>query len=153
MQITKYWKFIFNVTLIPVSLWPSENCVENPGNLGVGVGVRSPDEQFWTGLQWSTPDVTSGGGVFGPLVWVTYPMMHLMLPTPPPWTDGRLWKHYLPEISFVGGNNIFLFPVLKCKWICIILLPVPFQPRSRHHAVHPILGRVPVPVSLSVNEP
>ena len=23
----------------------------------------------------------------------------------PPWTDRHLWKHYLPETSFTGGNN------------------------------------------------
>ena len=33
---------------------------------------------------------------------------HVMFPTyspPPMWTDTCLWKHYLPQTSFVGGNN------------------------------------------------
>ena len=48
----------------------------------------TPNEQAWTGLQWSPPYVTSRG--VGPQVWclsrypyqVTYPMMQLMLPNP-----------------------------------------------------------------------
>ena len=45
---------------------------------------------------------------------VTYPMMYLMLPNPPapPPTDRRLWKHYLPQTSFLGGkylHSIFFF--------------------------------------------
>ena len=79
---------------------------------GGGRGGMSPNEQVWTGLQWSPSDITSR---VGPQVWcpggrggegrrpyhVIYPMMHLMWPTPyPPWTERRLQKHYLPATSF-----------------------------------------------------
>ena len=37
---------------------------------------------------------------------VTYPMMHVTYQLIAPlWTDGCLWKHYLPATSFVDGNN------------------------------------------------
>ena len=35
---------------------------------------------------------------------VAYPMVHLTA-YPPLWTDTCLWKHYLPQSSFAGGNN------------------------------------------------
>ena len=41
---------------------------------------------------------------------VIYPMMHVMLPTPSPWTewliDRHLWKHYLPATLFAGSKYL-----------------------------------------------
>ena len=36
---------------------------------------------------------------------VSYPMMWCYLTPLPPWTDTRLWKHYLPTITIARGNN------------------------------------------------
>ena len=60
---------------------------------------------LWTNLRRSPVMTTSRGWVdMSRGVWVgmsgTYPMMHVMLPTPqPPWTDRHLWKHYLPTTT------------------------------------------------------
>ena len=87
-------------------------------------GCRYPNEQVWTGLQWSSPDVTSRGSqVWGPggvcprsdvqgactvkfnasWVMITQPSPH------PPWkewlTDRPDWNYYLPAILLAGGNK------------------------------------------------
>ena len=49
----------------------------------------------------STGLMPGGRGVL--YIVTTYPMMHVM--NLPPWTDRRLWKHYLLAISFAGGKN------------------------------------------------
>ena len=36
---------------------------------------------------------------------VPYHVMFPTYPPPPMWTDTCLWKHYLPQTSFLGGNN------------------------------------------------
>ena len=51
------------------------------------------------------PGLMSGGRGYP-----TYPMMHVMyIPLPPAAvdrvTDRHLWKHYLPQASFAGGNQ------------------------------------------------
>ena len=82
-----------------------------------GVGMY-PNEQVWTGLQWSPADVTSmgspglmsgkvlylafpGGGV---PYYVTYPMMHFMLLTPLP-MDRQVNVKAIPSWKFVCGRQ------------------------------------------------
>ena len=104
----------------------------------------SPNEQVWTGFQWSPPDVTSRGfpglmsrGTLPDLSWSGrgYPTSPVQMEYPtiwailwsiwcyPPWTDKRLWKHYLPANVFAGGNEwhnrsalYLLYSRLTLKW-------------------------------------
>ena len=38
---------------------------------------------------------------------LSHDVFHITYPTSPPWTDRHLWKHYLRQTSFAGGNKAF----------------------------------------------
>ena len=94
--------------------------------------VRLPKYVFW----WPPIGVSIGGGISQvpiKFLWkgeggpyhVTY---HDAWdePTLPLWTDTRLWKHYLPATTVVGGNKEMnnmrqtskkTFAFVRCEWI------------------------------------
>ena len=93
--------------------------------LGAG---GSLSEQVWTGLQCWPPDVSRRrvnprSDVWGVIYHVTYPMIHLMLPTPPPVNRQTPMKHYLPATSFAGDKDISEFLPLKLASISYGITP------------------------------
>ena len=105
---------------------------------------RSTNEQVWTGLQWSPPDVTNRGrgrspglmsGVGRGGLWrgrspglmsgeegtyhVTYHVTYVTSPTP--WTDRHLWRHYLSQNSF-PPLIIRIWSFLITLFACTILV-------------------------------
>ena len=95
----KLYMFQFHLKPLDVALW------------GEGV-VRSSNEQVWTGLQWSPPDVSGrgggysrwGGGGYAKGWDPNYPMIHMMYLPPPPQTEWQTPVKTLPFRNFVGGR-------------------------------------------------
>ena len=124
-------------------------CFTFSGHHQMSLPARSPNEHVWTGLPWSAPDITNRGGVTrsdvqgGVPYHVIYPMMYLILPTPPPhgqtdaiWSCGILSEEVNLGVPTQIGEGIKIFSE------CTVVLAVPLEIISKMWANHPQIPQV-----------
>ena len=92
-------------------------------------GERGVVDQIWPGGGWwvtrsdqgvMTPPSPHQTRHLPPSDHVTYPMMHLMSPPPPPLdrvSDTRMWKHNIRSLRYEGGKNEFIRNLVSLTWL------------------------------------